>query len=216
MKNRLMKLGLWVAFIALAAGCGGAEGYKKVTAGPMPAMGNWDGVYYSEAYGRMELTDNGNGTVVGLYEGDRYHGKIEGVPEGDLLNFKWTQWDEDLNGKSRETTGHGYFRYVVKEEGTAQKSRLTAYAEGEWGYLEANSGHPWVAVRFPDGTKKILNLQNKETGEKTSTANPFEGGGASSSSSDASSSDGGSLDSSSGSSSGSGGGGLESDVSDLF
>lgn len=212
MKNNVRILSIGVALAALLVGCGGGEGFKRVVAGSMPAMGNWDGVYHSEAYGRMELSVNGE-TVIGLYEKDRDHGKIEGTAEGDLLTFKWTQWNEDLNGKVRKTTGHGFFRYVIKEEGTAQKSRPTHYAEGEWGYLEANAGNPWASVRLPEGTKKILtaegNVSKPEEGNKDPFASPAGSSSSSSSSSEPASSGGGSFDSG-------GGGGLEDDVNDLF
>ena len=215
MKRNLMNLGLWGLFVALATGCAGNEGYKRLSGGPMPQMGTWEGVYYSEAYGRMELSDNGNGTIVGLYEGERMHGKIEGTAEGDLLNFKWTQWNEDLNGKERETKGHGYFRYLIKEEGTATKSRLTHFAEGEWGYLDKNSGNTWNCVKFPPNTPKILTMDGKKADVGDKPADPFAGGGGGSSTSSDSgasepaSSGGGALDST-------GGGGLEQDVDDLF
>lgn len=177
MKRNLFNFSIWLVFVALLVGCGGNEGYKKLVAGQLPDMGNWDGVYYSDAYGRMELSDNGNGTIVGLYEGERFHGKIEGTAEGDLLNFKWTQWNEDLNGKSRETKGQGYFRYVIKEEGTMEKSRPTHYIEGEWGYLDANSGNTWSCVKFPQNTKKILTMDGKKA-EEGELSNPFGGGSA--------------------------------------
>lgn len=212
MKRNLMNLGFWVVLVALATGCGGNEGYKKPTAGAMPAMGNWDGVYFSEAYGRMELSDNGNGTIIGLYEGERFHGKIEGSAEGDLLNFKWTQWNEELNGKSRETTGHGFFRYITKQEGTTEKPRTTHFIEGEWGYLDKNAGNTWSCVKFPENTKKILTMDGKKA-EESGPPDPFASGG-SAASSDAPSDDaptsGGGMDASGG------GGALESDVNDLF
>ncbi|MBN2341453.1 MAG: hypothetical protein JXX29_07270 [Deltaproteobacteria bacterium] len=215
MKKKAIQLSVWVALVILAAACGGSEVYKRLSAGSMPEMGAWDGVYYSEAYGRMELTENGT-NVVGLYEGERYKGKIEGIAEGDLLNFKWTQWNEDLNGKTRETTGHGYFRYTVVDEGTPEKSRLVHWAKGEWGYLEDNAGHAWEAVKFPDGTKKVLTLEDKAP-EEAQSKDPFASSGSSSSSS-SSSSDSGSSDSSGGGmdSLGGGGGNLDEDVNDLF
>ena len=218
MKKVLMNLSLWVVFVALATGCAGNEGYKRLSGGPMPQMGSWDGVYFSEAYGRMELSDNGNGTIIGLYEGDRFHGKIEGVAEGDLLNFKWTQWNEDLNGKERESKGHGYFRYMVKEEGTAQKSRLTSFIEGEWGYGEQNSGNTWKAVKFPDNTPKILTMDGKKaTEDSAAPPDPFaSGGGGSASSSDDSSSSSTGDSSSGGGALDNSGGGLEKDVDGLF
>ncbi|MBN2530253.1 MAG: hypothetical protein JXR76_27935 [Deltaproteobacteria bacterium] len=213
MKSKMIKWSLLGVLVLLATGCGGNEGYKKLVAGTMPEMGTWDGVYFSEAYGRMELSDNGNGTIIGLYEGERFHGKIEGVPEGDLMNFQWTQWNEDLNGKSRQTKGHGYFRYTVKEEGTAEKSRLTHYIEGEWGYLDANSGNAWSCVKFPQNTKKILTMDGKTAEENAAAADPFAGGGGGAPASDsgdaAPESGGSSMDST-------GGGGLSDDVNDLF
>jgi hypothetical protein len=172
-----------LAAAALTAGCGGNPNRKILTPADIHPEGNFDGVYHSEAYGRMEFTVN-NDNVVGLYEGERHYGKIEGTVNGDLMNFKWYQWNEDLNGKVRQSSGRGYFRYEVITEGTAQNPRLTHFLKGEWGYGDDNAGNPWEAVRHSTAKK---NLQPRDAGESsdagTSTFDRVVGGGGGSSSS---------------------------------
>jgi hypothetical protein len=149
-----------------ALGCGGAQTPTSVeiAPNPMPAEGNFDGVYQSPAYGRMEFTVQG-ANVVGLYEGERHYGKIEGTINGDVLNFTWTQWKQDLQGKERSSTGHGYFRYVIKEEGTPTSSKMLHKLEGEWGYDSDNAGNPWKAVKLTGRAKKQLKPHGGEVEE---------------------------------------------------
>ena len=152
-----------VALTLLSACGGGGANYKSLTPGEMNPEGSFDGVFQSAAYGRMEMTVNGD-VVVGLYEGERFFGKVEGTVDGDLMTFKWYQWNEDLNGKVRETTGHGYFRYTVVSEGTPENPRSTHFIKGEWGYGDDNAGSPWEAVKNQLSKK---NLQPRSTGEPT-------------------------------------------------
>ncbi|MBN2803256.1 MAG: hypothetical protein JXR91_09190 [Deltaproteobacteria bacterium] len=199
--------------IAIIAGCGGSQGggYKSINPGNMPQDGTWDGVYFSDAYGRMELTANGS-MVIGLYESERWKGKIEGDTNGNVLNFKWTQFNEDLNGKVRTTSGHGYFVLTSKDEGTAEKSRITFFIKGEWGYGENNSGNNWEAVKFPEGTQKILKMMGAaDDADKGSTGkDPFSSPSGAAGSTPSSNSNGGGIDSTGGSND------LNDDVNDLF
>jgi len=208
---------LVVVAAVIAAACGGSKAHVNVTPGEMPMDGNWDGVYASPAYGRMEFTANGT-TVYGLYESERWKGKIEGEAMGDVLHFRWTQWNGDMHGKVRETKGNGWFRYIVENEGSEDKPRYTHFIRGEWGYGDDNTGNKWEAVKFPVGTGKILTTSDDQGEQKA--ANPFDrpAGSAAPDSSDSGSSGSGSG-SGSGLGSGSSGGGnqgLEDDVDDLF
>ena len=151
--------------VVFAFGCGGAQKQTSVEISPrpMPEGGNFDGVFQSPAYGRMEFTVQG-ANVVCLYEGERHYGKIEGTINGDVLNFTWTQWKQDLQGKERSATGHGYFRYVVDEEKTSTSVKKVHKLVGEWGYDADNAGNPWKAVRLERAKKQLKPHANEETG----------------------------------------------------
>jgi len=151
--KKLFVLGLWVMSIVIITGCG-ASMQGVPTSNAMHAEGNFDGIYYSPAYGRLEMTANGD-SIFGLYEGERHYGRLEGTIKDDLLKFTWTQWKTDLNGKVRKKTGKGYFKYVVKEEGTTKK-RLVHWLEGEWGYDNNYTGNPWECVKLPKKAQKFL------------------------------------------------------------
>jgi len=149
---------------ALLAGCGGGQGQRaNVQPGPMPAGGDWDGVFQSPAYGRMEFTVKGN-EVSGLYEGERHYGRIHGKLDGNILFFRWTQWKEDLQGKLRETTGSGYFKYRIDVEQASTRTREIHRIAGSWGYGDSDAdGGPWEAIRL-DRAKKSLKPRAAETG----------------------------------------------------
>lgn len=145
-----------IVLSSLACACGGPQpGRADVKAGPMPPDGDFDGVFQSPAYGRMEFTVEGN-SVVGLYEGERHFGRIEGGINGNLMNFTWTQWNADLQGKYRESTGRGYFKYVVETEKGMASTRDVHRIRGEWGYGEDNAGNVWDAVKLSKRAKKTL------------------------------------------------------------
>ncbi len=154
MKNWIVIIALTIGSIGL--GCGGPQvGRADVSPGKMHAEGNFDGVFQSPAYGRMEFTVEGN-DCVGLYEGERHFGRIQGKINGNLMTFVWTQWNQDLQGKLRESTGNGYFRYVVEEEKGMTSTRKVHRLKGEWGYGEDNAGNRWKAVKLSNRAKKIL------------------------------------------------------------
>jgi hypothetical protein len=121
----------------------------------MPPGGNFDGVFQSPAYGRMEFTVEG-ANVLGLYEGERHWGRIEGKVHGNLMSFHWTQWNADMQGKVRESSGRGYFKYVIDVEGGATTTREVHRIKGEWGYGEAETGNIWGAVKLSKRAKKRL------------------------------------------------------------
>jgi hypothetical protein len=163
MKRRVI-CGVLVVGALLALGCGGAQTRPSrvtIASKAMPEGGSWDGVFQSPAYGRMEFTAAGT-EVTGLYEGERFFGKIEGVTDGDVMNFKWTQWNQDLQGKQRSKVGHGYFRYTIEVEQGAKTSHTIQKIDGEWGYDEDNAGNVWNAVKLRDGTKKTLKPHTDE------------------------------------------------------
>jgi hypothetical protein len=142
--------------IAAVMGCGGGQGKSAlVQAGKMPPGGDFDGVFQSPAYGRMEFTVDG-GQAIGLYEGERHYGRIEGQLNGNLMLFNWTQWKEDMQGKVRKSTGRGYFKYIIDVEGGATTTREVHRLKGEWGYGESDAGNPWGAIKLSKRAKKRL------------------------------------------------------------
>lgn len=148
-----------IAFVALSSalilGCGGGQAKGRLVAGPMPTNGNFDGVYQSD-FGRLELTVQGN-MVVGLYEGDTHNGRIEGQMSGDLLSFSWVQWSEDMQGKKRESSGRGMFKYVIEQVTIAGgKTKESHRLQGTWGYGQDDSSNAWNAYKQSSMSKKKL------------------------------------------------------------
>jgi hypothetical protein len=140
---------------AVLAGCGGAQDQANVKPGPMPPNGTWDGVFQSPAYGRMEFTVEGN-KVLGLYEGERHYGRIEGQLDGNVMLFTWTQWKTDVQGKNTQKTGRGYFQYRIDVEQASTRTREVHRINGSWGYDESTTdGGPWSAIRL-ERAKKML------------------------------------------------------------
>ena len=135
----------------VAMGCG-ARKELPYTKAPMPPEGDFDGVYQSD-FGRLELTVSG-GDVVGLYEKNEEYGRIEGEIKDNLLFFNWTQWNVEMRGKIRETTGRGVFQYVVDEPAGGGKPRH--WLKGFWNYGTDAPSNPWNAYKFGDRAKKKL------------------------------------------------------------
>jgi hypothetical protein len=154
---RYARVFLAAATVATAAiGCGGGQATTaNIQPKPMPEGGDFDGVFQSPAYGRMEFTVEGD-KAVGLYEGERHYGRIEGTINGNVMRFTWTQWNMDLQGKQRSKTGKGYFIYRIDEEKGTTKIRLVHRLKGEWGYAEAEVGNPWKAIKLSNRAKKVL------------------------------------------------------------
>jgi hypothetical protein len=155
-----MRVALWIAGVVLATafatGCGGSQASSaNLQPGKMPAGGNFDGVFQSPAYGRMEFTVDGN-RAVGLYEGERNYGRIEGTIQGDVMLLHWTQWTADMQGKVRETRGRGFFRYTIEIDAGSTVTREVHRLNGEWGYGEDETGNVWNAVKLSVRAKKQL------------------------------------------------------------
>lgn len=125
--------------------CGPKNEPKTVVnlkAGPMPDGGEWHGVYYSQTYGFLHLTEK-NGSVTGAWRttsGDKW-GELFGEADGDLLRYSWKEHKIGMFGPNATVEGHGYFRYVVP------KGNEPHEIKGEWGLGENNAGHTWAAVK---------------------------------------------------------------------
>jgi hypothetical protein len=130
----------WIGLLGIA--CGGASSNMpagSMSAGPMPAGGDWTGVYYSD-WGRLEMQRTGD-TVVGEFRSDTKKGRISGTVNGRLLTFTFTQNDETIPGRARMFQGSGQFRYYIDQNGDHK-------LQGTWGYQASyDDGGPWNASR---------------------------------------------------------------------
>lgn len=126
--------------------CGGSNQGPKtsvdVKAGDMPEGGAWQGVYYSQTYGFLHLTESG-GSVTGAWRtvsGDKW-GELFGEIKGDLLTYSWKEHKIGMIGPNATVEGKGYFRYTVPKSGEAHE------IQGEWGLGDNNAGHTWNALK---------------------------------------------------------------------
>ena len=138
---------LFVSFVV--AGCG-ANKEQLYTKAPMHPSGNFDGVYQSD-FGRLELTVSGD-HVVGLYEKNEEYGRIEGEIKDNLLFFNWTQWNVEMRGKIRESSGRGVFQYIVDENEAQERHWL----KGFWNYGSDAPSNPWNAYKYGARAQKKL------------------------------------------------------------
>ena len=127
---------LGLAVLLSVAACGPTT--TRVKPGTMPEGGSFHAVWHSPQFGRMELCDS-RGTVVGEFAKDTREGRIQGKVVGDLLRFKWEEENHIVRGRPNVTSGRGYFKLIMTDEG---RYRI----EGEWGYGEDEvGGGPWSA-----------------------------------------------------------------------
>jgi hypothetical protein len=140
-----LSLSLLFAVAATLGACGPgtpAVQHAKLTPGPMPAGGEWNGVYFSTVFGYLHLVSD-NKSANGAWRtaaGDAW-GEMSGTCEGDLLKYEWTERKIGAIGADATKKGHGYFRYTIPKEGEAAK------IVGEWGLGESDAGNPWEAVK---------------------------------------------------------------------
>ena len=158
--RRQIRFGALVALVCI--GCGSST--PEIKAGNMPDGGNFTGVYHSPQYGEMNMIQNGN-SVIGEYKHEMRSGKLQGEVQGDLLRFKWTEAKAMVSNRAQETTGHGYFRYVVDP---ANGDHLL---KGEWGLGEQEmGGGPWNAYKARGKEPKLSeDTSGGEDGESEDT-----------------------------------------------
>ncbi|MCP4602884.1 MAG: hypothetical protein GY847_20605 [Proteobacteria bacterium] len=162
-------VGLIMAWSIAACGGAGKDEVRWIE-GEMPPNGNFDGVYQSD-FGRLELTASGS-SVVGLYESDQFSGRIEGEVEDNLLFFRWTQWNQEMRGKTRETKGEGVFQYLIDEVAMAGNRTKTYHRlEGWWGYDRGDMINRWNAAKLSDRAKKRLKPFKPEAYEMEKESN---------------------------------------------
>jgi len=140
-----LSLSLLLSVTATLVGCGpGGPSVKHATLkpGPLPAGGEWNGVYFSTQFGYLHLVSD-NKSANGAWRtaaGDAW-GEMAGECQGDILRYEWTERKIGAIGADATKKGHGYFRYTIPKEGEAAK------IVGEWGLGESDAGNPWEAVK---------------------------------------------------------------------
>ena len=117
-------------------------GGTQVQAGPMPAGGEFTGVYHSPQYGEMHMIQNGD-SVRGEYKQDERTGRINGTVDGNLMRFEWVEMKAMVANRPQETRGHGYFVYKVDP---ANGEHVIV---GRWGLDDDDSqGGDWNAYKM--------------------------------------------------------------------
>ncbi len=172
--KKIVLIGALILLCGLGLACGGAQKAMTLSSGPMPEGGNFDGVYQSD-FGWLELTVSGD-VVHGLYEDEKHSGKLEGKIDGSLLHFSWTQWTEDMQGRTREISGHGTFKYVMEKVETSFKPKTVHRLKGIWGYGNDPMVNIWNAYRLSNRTKKRLQPRNMEPDRQMPGAADYDDG----------------------------------------
>jgi hypothetical protein len=147
MLRALIRSSLVLALLVpVTVACGGTKKDPNtvvdVQPGQMPEGGDWTGVYYSQLYGFLHVTEN-SGSVTGAWRttaGDKW-GELFGEVKGDLLKYTWKEHTIGAVGPNATTEGAGYFRYTIPKAEEAHEIK------GEWGLGENNAGHTWAAIK---------------------------------------------------------------------
>lgn len=161
-----IRLPLGLVALTLIVGCGGASVDAKIKPGPMPAGGDFSGVYHSPQYGEMNLIQTGN-AVVGEYKKDERTGRINGAVEGDLLRFDWVERRALVANKPVETKGKGYFKYMI------DPSNNEHVIKGEWGIgSQMTGGGPWNGWKSLRSKPRLSGSESEN--EQTSGSGAFD------------------------------------------
>lgn len=126
-------------------GCAGDDKQVKhstLKKGEMPMGGKWSGVYYSQVYGYLHLTEQGN-AVTGAWRnaaGDKW-GELAGEADGRLLKYEWTEHTIGAIGAQADRSGKGVFLYKIPNEGEPHE------LAGEWGLGDNECCGKWDAVK---------------------------------------------------------------------
>ena len=157
----LLTLGVALALGGAAISCSKPPppATANVKAGDLPPGGDWSGVFYSPLYGHLHLVKEGN-SVSGKWRtsgGDKW-GELHGEVTGDLLKFKWVEHKIGMVGPGATTEGHGYFKYYVPADETANHE-----IKGEWGLERSEVGNTWEAVRQRNMLPDLDSVRPDET-----------------------------------------------------
>ncbi len=137
----------------------------SVTAGEMPAGGEWTGVYYDPYYGNLHLVAEGD-MVTGKWRkdaGDSW-GELQGTADGNLLRFEWVEHKIGMIGASAATEGKGYF--VYKEAKNPSDPDLI---EGERGMGEDEVGSSWKGIKQANVVPDLDSVMPDEVEERGTT-----------------------------------------------
>lgn len=171
----LVALALPLAFSTACASNQNQPKHANVSAGSMPAGGEWPGVYYSQLYGYLHIVTDGN-AASGAWRttaGDSY-GELHGEVDGDLLKYEWVERKIGVVGGDAERTGHGYFRYTIPKEGEAHE------VVGEWGLGESDAGNQWRAVKQKNMQPNPASVKPDEIEGRVQGVDAWDNGGDSS------------------------------------
>jgi hypothetical protein len=134
-----------MSLVALG-GCSGSQsgGSKSIPpAGEMPADGTWLGVYFNPLFGNLHMVPTGDGVAGKWKRADGSHwGELNGLTQGNLLKYEWTEHKIGLVGPGSTTKGKGYFVYK-RPPGDDVDDTL----EGEWGLNGDSTGNRWDCVK---------------------------------------------------------------------
>jgi hypothetical protein len=141
----LMALCVLLAGTALV-GCGPGKAPGKtanVKPGPMPADGDFEGVWFNPLFGMLHLETEGN-LVRGRWLRPRKDqwGELKGNIDGNLLRFDWNEHIHGLVGPNSSKSGKGYFVYT-RPEG----DNVDDVIQGEVGRGDDEVGTPWEAIK---------------------------------------------------------------------
>jgi hypothetical protein len=113
-----------------------------VEPGPMPAGGEWRGVYASKTHGDLHvlITD---GRADGAWRTpDGVYGELWGEVLGNEIRYMWREVRKDAQGRRIAWFGRGYFVYTVRNGEPDEIS-------GQWGLEWREAGEEWSAVKKP-------------------------------------------------------------------
>ncbi len=149
-------LGIAILSVLVLSSCGG--GAKKVGGfpkGKMPPGFTWNGKYYCDFFGQMNLTQTGS-TVVGTVEYGE--GRIEGTADGNILRFTWSQSAGPQGvGVAKTVSGQGVFQYLVEKKGTPPTQKDVHNIHGTWGYdAEFKGGGKWECYKSEKDVLKVM------------------------------------------------------------
>ena len=140
-----MSLVLSLCLPLAAMGCGAGDKEVKhstLKPGEMPMGGKWAGVYYSQVYGYLHLTEQGN-AVTGAWRntaGDKW-GELAGEADGRILKYEWSEHTIGAIGAGADRSGKGVFLYAIPKENEPHEIK------GEWGLGENECCGKWEAVK---------------------------------------------------------------------
>jgi hypothetical protein len=115
----------------------------NLTAGEMPPLADWAGVYYSPIFGYLHLV-RVKTIVKGRWLRPRkdYWGELSGDVQGNLLRFVWKEHAIGAVGPKATKSGRGYFVYS-RLPGRPVNDTL----EGQVGSGKDEVGTEWGAVK---------------------------------------------------------------------